>query len=157
MQNNMLIKSFIAECCQGMADRGRRGGLAVAMNLRPIWLSCRSPGCQSLTHESSAVDLPAEWYSRAIWLTCKSLALLSAARAQVFDHGPTVGCRAELEARLARMQSKLLRGEEMGGLAAAAEKKQQLLAARQREWQAQKDKAGTAYHHLPQPSCQGDF
>ncbi len=58
--------------------------------------------------------------------------------------GVVVGCRAELEARLARMQSKLLCGEEMGGLAAAAEKKQQLLAARQREWQAQKDKAGTA-------------
>ena len=70
--------------------------------------------------------------------------------------GPTVGCRAELETRLARMQSKLLRGEEMGGLAAAAEKKQQLLAARQREWQAQKDKAGTAFRYLPGPPYQGE-
>lgn len=51
------------------------------------------------------------------------------------------------------MQSKLLRGEEMGGLAAAAEKKQQLLAARQREWQAQKDKAGTA----PAPSARASM
>ena len=74
-----------------------------------------------------------------------------------FHQGPAVRCRAELEARLARMQSKLLRGEEMGGLAAAAEKKQQLLAARQREWQAQKDKAGTAFHHLPRSPCQGEF
>ena len=101
------------------------------------WVRCKSvPGAH-------LVGMQQPWLA----LCCQGTACSVSTRDQLF------GCRAELEGRLARMQSKLLRGEEMGGLAAAAKKKQQLLAARQREWQAQKDKAGTAFHHLPRPPC----
>ena len=49
-------------------------------------------------------------------------------------------CRAELEAKLASMESKLLQGEQAGGLAAVAQKQQEALAARQRELQEQKNR-----------------